>query len=190
MGGRPELAYLTSLRDPSPSSTFQCSSLMGQDPSGCVEHSLGRWVCRHLVVGASCLAWRSGIAGERTECFVVLEVARAGRGQLWPSKPYCPTWHLTGVCAANWNLVRGGPAYSDLHMLPVPGTPWVAKQPLLGHVVDIFPHLGASAAFFLGTQHFSCGSSRYLSTSMPWNRWGLGVACDWQPPSIGTWKLR
>lgn len=39
MGGSPELAYLTALRDPSPSSTFQCSSLMGQDPSGCAARS-------------------------------------------------------------------------------------------------------------------------------------------------------
>lgn len=133
MGGSPELAYLTSLRDPSPSSTFQCSSLMGQDPSGCAECSLGCWVCRHLVTGAHHPIWRSGIAKERAGHCAVPEVACAGKGHLQSPKPSCPTWHITGVCAAGWSLVRVVQACSDLHVPPMPGTPWPSKQPLLSH---------------------------------------------------------
>lgn len=117
MGGSPELAYLTSLRDPSPSSTFQRSSLMGQDPSGCAECSWGRWVCRHLVLGACHSAWRLQEWGQG----VVPQVAQAGRGQLWPSEPSCPICHLTGVCTGKGRASMLPPACPTCAMDPSAG---------------------------------------------------------------------
>ena len=161
---------------------------MGQDPSGCAERSSGRCVCRHLVAGARRPAWRSGIAGERTGHCVVPEVACTGRGQRRPSEPSHPTWHLTGVCAASWSLVRGGPVCSDLHIPPVRGTPQVAMQPLLSH--------GAGSTRAWGHPLLSsqvptvppCGSSTCPSVPMPQSHWGSGAPHGWQPPCMGTWR--
>lgn len=189
MGGSPELAYLTSLRDPSPSSTFQRSSLMGQDTSGCAECSSGCWVCRHLVAGARCPAWRSGIAGERMGSCVVLEVARTGRGQLRPPEPSCPTWRLTGVSTACWSLVRVGQ-----HAQTCMPVSWTSKQPLLSH--------GAVSACGLRRPLLSsrvptvppCDSSMCSSAPMLQSHQGLGAPCGWWPPCMGprraevTWQ--
>lgn len=189
MGGSPELAYLTSLRDPSPSSTFQHSTLMGQDPSGCVERSSGCRVCRHLVTGAHHPAWRSGIAGERTGVAQCQRLLALGEGSSRPSKPSYPTWHLTGVCTAGWSF-RDGPACSDLHVSSVPGTPWTSKQPLLSHGADSACGQGHPLLFSWVSTVPPSGSSMCPSAPTLQSHRGSGAPCGWRPPCVGTWKVR
>lgn len=154
MGGSPELAYLTSLRDPSPSSTFQRSSLMGQDPSGCAERSSGRWVCRHLVTEACHPAWRSGIAGERMGRCTVPEIACAGRGQLRPPE----SSSLSHLASHRCLRCRPQPCTGRASRLG-PARPACAGDPWDGEAAPaqpwgwLCPCPGASTAFFSGARH-------------------------------------
>lgn len=110
---------------------------------------------------------------------VMPEVACAGRGQLWPSEPFCPVWHLTGVCTASW---------SHLHVLPVPGTPWMAKQPLLSHGAGSAHTWGHPLLYSQVLTIPPCASSTCPRAPTLQSHRGSGAPCSWQSPCVVTWR--